>query len=332
MRTSRGTRFLAWLSLSVMWVFSGLSIQAQANEPAATDSKIYLPLVARMNWRPFNNSSPWNTPISSNPAIDPNSGAMMQLFHDRNYQDPRPWINLNRYGAPMWVADSNAPRYNVDCGSPNCTFFQNVPMPTNAVPDPESDGHMIIVDAARQKEWDFYRARKLANGSWAADWGAYFDLTGNGVLAPGISSARASGFPLSAGLIYADEIQAGHIPHALVMVVAGTRNGCRVWPATATHGWSYDSRALPMGSRIQLDPTLNINTLGLSPGAKVIARALQEYGAYVGDEGSSGVAFIAESFYGKPVNRWTGLLKENDLVNLPTDRFRVLQLGSMTCT
>ncbi len=305
----------------------------EALTPQATHT-LYLPVIltAPRAWRPFNNSSPWNVPIPANPAIDPNSAAMIQLFNDRSYQDPRPWININRYSAPLWVADANTPRYNVDCGKPSCTFFQNVPIPHNAVPDPESDGHMIVVDVARQREWDFYRARKRSDGSWAADWGAYFDLTGNGVLSPGTSSARASGFPLSAGLIYADEIQAGHIPHALVMVIAGSRHGCRVWPATATYGWSHDARALPMGARVQLDPSLDLNSLNLSPAAKVIARALQEYGAYVGDEGSSGVAFIAESFYGKPVNRWAGLLRENDLVNLPTDRFRVLSLGPLICT
>ncbi|MGQ0603335.1 MAG: hypothetical protein ACT4QE_16755 [Anaerolineales bacterium] len=311
----------------------GLNASAQGVGPATGGNVVYLPYISYATaWRPFSSSSPWNVPISANPAIDPNNSAMIQLFNNRSYQDPRPWININRYSAPLWVADSNAPRYNVDCGSPNCAFFQSVPIPNNAVPDPESDGHMIIVDVARQKEWDFYRARKRSDGSWAAVWGAYFDLTGNGVLAPGTSSARASGFPLSAGMIYADEIQDGRIRHALVMVIAGTRHGCRVWPATATYGWSYDSRALPMGARIQLDPTLDLNTLNLSPGARVIARALQEYGAYVGDEGSSGVGFIAESFTGKPVNRWTGLLRENDLVNLPTDRFRVLNLGPLTCT
>lgn len=322
-----GVMLLAFASFLML----GWNASAEEIGPAA-DNKIYLPVVIRYNtWRPFNDGSPWNIPIAANPSIDSNSAAMIQFFHDRNYQDPRPWININRAAAPLWTADANAPRYNVDCGSPNCTFFQNVPIPNNAVPDPESDGHMIVVDVARQKEWDFYRARKLPNGSWAADWGAYFDLTGNGVLGAGVSSARASGFPLSAGLIYADEIAAGRIPHALVMVIAGARQGCRVWPATATHGWSTDSRALPMGARIQLDPTLNVNSLSLSPGAKVIARALQEFGAYVGDEGSSGAGFIAESFYGKSVNRWTGLLKENDLVGLPTDRFRVLSLGPLTC-
>jgi hypothetical protein len=40
---------------------------------------------------------------------------------------------------------------------------------------------------------------------------------------------------------------------------------------------------MPMGSRLQLDPSLDVAALGLEAGEEMIARALQDYGAYIVD-------------------------------------------------
>ena len=69
-----------------------------------------------------------------------------------------------------------------------------------------------------------------------------------------------------------------------------------------------------------------------SPAAKVIARALQVYGAFIVDRFSSVISLPVESFYGKPgPNPWAGILDENDLIKLPANRFRVLKLGAQDC-
>ncbi len=51
---------------------------------------------------------------------------------------------------------------------------------------------------------------------------------------------------------------------------------------------------MPMGSRLQLDPSLDVSTLGLEPGEEIVARALQTYGAYIVDSSSS-MACYAQS-------------------------------------
>lgn len=324
---------IALMFISGSWLNSA-SAQTSGTEPQATYN-IFLPVVTRNigAWRPFSASSPWNTPIPANPELDPNSAAMMRFLSMRTAtHDPRPWININGGAVPVWIADSSAPRYNVNCGSPSCTFFQNVPIPSNAVPDPLTDGHMMVMDATRETAWDFYHARKNSDGSWSADWGAKVNLRGNGITdKTPESGARGSGFPLAAGLIYADEIKAGRINHALVFAISLATPSCWVYPATSGGGTSTDPNALPYGARVQLDPTLDLDTLGLSPAAKIIARALQEYGAFVGDQGGGGIIFITESFYGKPIDYWSGVLAQNALVNLPADRFRVLKMGGWTC-
>jgi hypothetical protein len=40
---------------------------------------------------------------------------------------------------------------------------------------------------------------------------------------------------------------------------------------------------MPMGSRLQLDPSLDVAALGLEAGEEMLARALQDYGAYIVD-------------------------------------------------
>jgi hypothetical protein len=288
---------------------------------------LFLPIIQREIWRPFSDSSPWNTPIPINPEIDPNSDAMIDNL--QSSAEPEFWVNIYRYTVPVWVADSSTPQYAVPCTDGNCWYFDHVPIPDEAVPDPGSDAHMLILDYAQHKSWDMWLARKLQDGSWIAGYGTTFDLNGEGVKAYGLGSARGSGFPLAAGLIYAQEVQAGHIRHALIMAYDWPRH-CVVYPASTNCGLSSSPNAIPVGARLQLDPALDLNTLNLRPAAKVIARAMQEYGLYVGDN-SHGTSLYAESFYGKPTNPWVGVLNENDLLNIPVDRLRVLKLGQVNC-
>ncbi|MCR4405518.1 MAG: hypothetical protein NUW24_01130 [Anaerolineae bacterium] len=290
---------------------------------------MFLPLVMRSEtWRPFSDNSPWNLPIPANPAIDPNSGAM--IAHLQQSSSPVFWINIYTYTVPVWMADSSTPEYKVTCTQGYCgPDFDHVPIPDGAVPDPGSDAHMLILDLGRHTSWDMWLAHQAQDGSWTAGFGTTFDLNGDGVKPYGQGSARGSGFPLAAGLIYADEVRAGHIRHALVMAYDWPRN-CLVYPASTNCGLSSASDAIPIGARLQLDPSLNLDTLGLSPGGKVVARAMQEYGVYVGDN-SYGLSLYAESFYGKPEDPWKELLKENDLVKLPINKLRVLKLGELRC-
>jgi hypothetical protein len=312
----------------------GLESWRETGEPAllaaSSSFTAFLPLVKRSaTWRPFSDDSPWNVPIPPDPEIDPRSDAMVADLLES--WSPVFWTNIYTYTVPVWMADSSTPEHKVVCTDGYCgADFDHVPIPDGAVPDPGSDAHMLILDLERQKSWDLWLAHRAADGSWTAGFGTTFDLDGDGVKAYGWGSARGSGFPLAAGLIYADEVKAGHIRHALVMAYDWPRN-CLVYPPASTNcGLSTDSDAIPIGARLQLDPSLNLDTLGLSPGAKVVARAMQEYGLYVGDNGW-GLSLYAESFYGKPTDEWAGLLDENDLVEIPIDRLRVLKLGELRC-
>ena len=140
-------------------------------------------------------------------------------------------------------------------------------------------------------------------------------------------ACRAAGVPLIAGLIRPEEIKQGKIAHALVFAYYTPKRGIYVQPASNSDGMSTRSGAIPEGARLQLDPSLDIDKLKLKPAARIIAKALQEYGMYLGDA-AGGFSLYAEVFPGKK-NKWEGILDNFALFNIPTEKFRVLKLGKL---
>jgi hypothetical protein len=161
-------------------------------------------------------------------------------------------------------------------------------MPTNATQSPDTDGHLMIVDDSTGCEYDFFAAKKATDGSWSAYGTATFK---NGMYASHSPWAvRASGVALGAGLIRASEVQAGVIPHALAIALPNTDSSTYVSPATHSDGRT--AGGIPMGARLQLNPSFDISTLPADQ--RVIAKALQTYGAYV-VETSGAVALYAQN-------------------------------------
>jgi hypothetical protein len=144
---------------------------------------------------------------------------------------------------------------------------------------------------------------------------------------------RACGLPLIAGLIRVEEMQAGAIEHALVIAYPHVRAGFYTPPAStsqaANGNGAQADRGIPCGGRIQLDPSLDLDALGLTPSGKIIALALQKYGAYVGDY-SGAMSLYAEN---APAARaiWSaGLLDTYEVRDqLQLSSFRVLKLGTV---
>ena len=99
------------------------------------------------------------------------------------------------------------------------------------------------------------------------------------------------------GLIRTWEIQAGAIRHALAIALTRSRmEASYVPPAGAVDGDSSGyGGTIPMGQLIALPRSTSIDSLGLtSPVGRLIAQALQTYGAYVVDTTASNPALYAE--------------------------------------
>jgi hypothetical protein len=142
------------------------------------------------------------------------------------------------------------------------------------------------MDLATNCEYDFWGAGKAADGTWSASWANATMLSSDGIYDGGWS-ARAAGFANGLGLIRPEELSAGHIDHALVFGFPDAKSGGPVWPATHSDGKSTKAGAIPEGARVQLDPSLNLDSLGLSPWQRIVAQALQTYGMFLADSGGT---------------------------------------------
>ncbi|HTL67494.1 MAG TPA: hypothetical protein VL200_07525 [Lacunisphaera sp.] len=287
-------------------------------------------------WRPFSADSPWNQPVAAGAKTDPASRALIDDLASRGALH----LNIAEWSIPVYFVDADrTPLRDVGDSRPGVfgrgfEFPRRIPIPDDAVASPPvgefSDNHLCIVDRAKQLEWGLWAARRDAAGRWFTGLGAVTDLAGTGVAPPWFASrrqldshrARASGFPLIAGLILRDEITAGRVDHALVFAYDHCRSGFLVPPASTSQSAkqeAVDTRGIPMGGRIQLDPAWDVAHSALSPAGKAIARALQEYGAYCGDYADGNVLYAENS--PAAVQAWKGVLASDTLAAVFTPEF-----------
>jgi hypothetical protein len=298
-------------------------------------------------WRPFSDASPWNTKIAAGAKLDPENQAMIDDLAISS-QWPFLGINIKSFSIPLYWANDATPKSEVHSavggegfpGSNGMNGVAMVPVPADAAPDPQSDHHMLIVHENRALAWDFWDA-SVSGGVWSCGLCATSDLLGSGVrpIAEGNPTwwtshgSRACGFPLIAGLIRVEELEAGKIEHALVLAYPHIRAGLYTPPASTAQATigneAIKSRGIPCGGRVQLDPALDLETLGLSASGKVIARALQEYGAYIGDY-SGAVNLYADGSPAAQAKWDAGLLDTYELKDqIPLSAFRVIELGTL---
>ena len=263
------------------------------------------------------------------------------------------YINIQDWSIPVYYIDSDTvPNIDVINSRPGVygkgfTELSHIPVLPHFIPSPPvgdfSDNHLCIIDTSKMLEWGMWAARKNKEGVWTTGLGALTDLRSSGVEKPWFDQerefdahrARAGGFPLIAGLIRPDETRAGKIEHALVFAYQRGRSEFFIPPAStaqATFMEMNNRMGIPMGGRIQLDPALDIDTLGLSPACKVLARALQEYGAFNGDYAGATVLYADNS--PDALKQWKGLLGNEDLLKVFTPEFiknyfRVIKLGNL---
>jgi hypothetical protein len=112
-----------------------------------------------------------------------------------------------------------------------------------------------------------------------------------------------------------------------------TRTGVIACPGTnawVTGGFD-DPDAIPLGSHIQLDPKFDVNAQAWPQWHKVIARALQKYGAYMVDNAGS-LEVRAEANLDRGYDAWGKLGIPShwpgtpSLAALPWSRFRLLKI------
>ena len=273
------------------------------------------------SWRPYQATSPWNTKISLNAYTHPDSEAIMVVME----QEAKNIRLIKRYNPPVWVVNSdNMPKQKIKSDKIFDTWDKDrdnwtdvdVPIVESMWQEPTRDGHIIIVDPFKMKAWEMSKFKWEQTPEGAIPTSTTFnvwDLKGTGYALPldgqrwHMRGGRGSGFPVLAGLIRPEELAAGEIRHALLLVFSKNRKGrgdkeIFISPPAVRSDGQFEGEQFPIqGMRFQLNPELtesDFDEWGLSREGKIVARALQHYGMFLGDDGgamSIGIQLLAPS-------------------------------------
>jgi hypothetical protein len=273
----------------------------------------------------YSAGSPFNTNISDDARVDPRSDEMIDTLVAE--VDEHGWaIATSAWTNTVYEADDGAPRHAVELTSSAYAGQRllDVPIPDGARVPEDSDGGLVVIDRENECEYDLSRAEKRDGGGWSAWFANALPLDGEGVY-PRSEAPSASGFASAAGMIMPEELEAGEIDHALAFTMKNTKAGGPVRPATGSDGRSTEPGAIPEGARLQLDPELDLDALGLQPHERTIAEALQRYGMFLVDTGGAVALRVEHTLstgYEYPWGRRDG--------RLPTElarHLRVLETG-----
>ncbi|HSD82035.1 MAG TPA: hypothetical protein VLB47_15310 [Solirubrobacteraceae bacterium] len=149
----------------------------------------------------------------------------------------------------------------------------------------DGDRHVIVVQRGTCRLFELFDARPVAGGrSWTAGSGATWSLRTTRLRPFGWTSADAAGLPILPGLARWPEVRAGRIDHALRITVPRTRRAA-IAPARHVASSLTDPSLPAMGQRLRLKASVDLGRFPRQ--ARVVLRALREFGAIVADHGSA---------------------------------------------
>jgi hypothetical protein len=273
---------------------------ARAEQTTTTTAAAGPPAAVRV----FAASSPWYQPVPVDQPAGPEGftyGQEIAAEISRGYGHAS--FNTHKYSPVVYRVDAGAP--TVPVGMWNCQDkpqlddglleqFSAVPVPADAIIPPDSDAHVAIWQPATDTVWEMWRARRVAD-RWEACWGGRLEHASQSVGTFDFPyGPTASGVSLLAGLVTLDDLRSGSIDHAVAIAVGSVRAGAVSWPANRTDGKSGAPNALPAGQRLRLDPSVDVASLPLTPIGRMVATALQRYGAIVRDTSVGSVSIYAQ--------------------------------------
>ena len=299
-------------------------------------------------FRFFSSGSFWNAPVAVGAALDPSSEAVVGEFAAQVEAEGAPghwpWINTSSDSVPVYTVPAGEPTTRVSLEAANAPALQaawgTVPLPAAALPAAGPEGVLVVYQPSSDQLWEFWRLAHTASG-WAARWGGAMQDASQapGVYGPGAWPGGKTGWGVSAsslslvgGLITLEDLRDREINHAVEIAVPRVRAGVFASPAQRTDGRSSNPLALPEGAHLRLDPTLDLETLGLPPVTLMIARAVQRYGMFVRDY-SPNVAFYAQDPtptgtdpYDGPTGYFEGRYPRELLAGFPWKHLRLLKM------
>jgi hypothetical protein len=295
--------------------------------------------VPRGTTRPFARGSFWNQQVAPEARIDPRSKRYVARLVD-SVDEHGAWVNTTKWSTPVYTvgADQETQPVVLDQAAnvnvPLRNAFRDVPIPADARPAPDSDAHMVIVQPSTDTMWEMWGARKAADGWHMKFGGRMDDLSKSRGYFPKSQGwgGTATGLPMLGGLIRISELSSGRINHALALGIPGPARGKVVWPAQRGDGDSDDADAIPEGTRLRIDPDLDLDKVKMPPFTRMLAEAAQDYGIVVVDKAGT-VGFAAEDpaplgynpYWPSSSGFFGGKLPDALLASFPWERLEVVK-------
>jgi hypothetical protein len=271
----------------------------------------------------FPKDNPWNTDVSAF-KVHPNSSAYVGSLSGLTLWPDFGSGQYGDFGIPFGSVPADQPLVPIRFKDPSVAGESDpgpYPIPPDARVEGGTDHHVLVVRQGDCQLFELYDATKQPDNGWSVYSAARFDLRSDALRHDGYTSADAAGLPMFPGLARVDEVEAGAIDHALRIAIPRTQNAY-IHPATHAASSSTDPSLPPMGLRLRLKPSYNVDAL--TGQARVIARALQVYGAFVADNSGGSKVFVS----GTPDPGWNDS-DLDQLKHIPAEALEAVDTGPL---
>lgn len=317
-------------------------------------------LASNVDTRTIFDPDSWITaPLGTTAPLDPDQSLVGAL--QQQVQQFGTWVNTTEWTSPVYVVAADQPPVKVHVDSQHTRYaprdqsymqaeFDAVPLPANAEASGPADSpltgwidhELIVYQPATDTAWEFYHLVKDSNGEWSATGGGRISGVSHndGDYDPWPSGTphgmTGSGIPMLAGLQRIEELRRGTIDHVVGVSIPHPQATVFRSPATRTDGEWTTPDAVPEGTRFRLPADLNVDSLPLTPYAKVVAKAIQAHGLVIVDRDCRptdrkkcpAVTFKAEDPRPKNTNPYAGIFggvaPDKLFDNFPWDKLQVL--------
>jgi hypothetical protein len=292
---------------------------------------------------PYASGSYFRTPVAGL-SVDPARTAVLRTFmatfpDQRSYAYPRiSGTGANRWGTAYAMSTAADPLWKLTGGvSPYCSCLATVgfhaPDWLGSILTGTSDSPFCVVDLGSGYTVFGTKASVVAPRTISVQSAGVTYHSSNGLHRKDPFSNDTRNFTsrgrISDAMVIrsdlvdygiAHDTDLGHVLH-LFLAETNSSDGYR-HPMVACEGGKYGFGA--EGERIAIDPAVDLTKRGLSPAGLVLARTLQRYGCYIGDNaGRESMLKAEQETPAHPV--WNGRLGQDSLAGIRWDDFVVLR-------
>lgn len=220
-------------------------------------------------------------------------------------------FNMTSFNIPVYVVNSGDPNQAYATMSStdarvtaNASIAANtlgrIPLHAWAKPSPIGDLAMAVYDAFTGMMREYYYVQGGA-GAWTCRAAGYYQASqlftnlasSNFWMQMTAGSNSVVGMFNTLSQVGIEEALSGTIGHALSFTIANAARGFS-WPARQGDGTATDTDLPYEGQWFRIDPTVDLDSLGLKPFTLMLARAAQTYGGFAADKNLFCHAFNAE--------------------------------------